>query len=86
MHKHPPQMTSHGAQLGQPHVPDLLNDVRPVDTVRPLASPKPAHQCSLTIGPGDDVLVVEAVRHADEIGEGPAMIPVYGRGHEPLPI
>ena len=61
MHEHQPQMTPHGIQLGQSHVLDLLNDVRPIDIIHPLPAREPAQQIGLMIGPGENVLFVERV-------------------------
>ena len=64
-------MAPHGIQVGQSHVLDLVNDVRPIDVIHPLPPREPAKQFGLMIGPGENVLFIAGVGHAREISECP---------------
>jgi len=52
-----------GLKIAPPHRLDLLDDIRPVDVVHPLPRRHAAQALRLGDGPGQDVAVVEIVRH-----------------------
>jgi hypothetical protein len=63
MHKHLSEIASDDVELGQTDVLDLLNDMVPVDTVFPLPTREAAQKLGLVSRPGEDVTIVEVVRH-----------------------
>ena len=59
------------AQFGPSHVLDLLGDQFPVDVVHSLPAPEAAEEVGLMLGPGEEIAMVEIVRHGGMLAERP---------------
>lgn len=61
MDQHQVQVAFDRMQFRQPHVLDLLDNVRPIDVIHPLPAREAAQQVGLELRPGKRITVIEFV-------------------------